>query len=462
MPRDKYAALYIRVSTDAQREEGYSIEAQEEMLKGYCKSKGIKSYRIYTDGGFSGSNIDRPQLSRLISDIESDAVSHVIVYKLDRLSRSQKDTLYLIEDVLIPHGVCFVSLNENMDTSTPIGRAMLGIMSAFAQLERETIRERTRMGMKERIKSGLWRGGGKIPYGYDYDSERGILVPNADAERVRLMYKLYLDGWSMMAISKYMGLKYERLTEQILKRRTNCGYIIYNGEEYKGKHEPIVSEEIFERAQKMMEERSRAPYGNRSLLSGMIYCGVCGAKMRYQKWGKSGYKIYCYSKDKGKPHLSSGVKCDNGRVWADELEAAVLTDLFNMSGKSADDGDGSVRGASVTELLEKQKEKLKKRLKNLYSLYSDTADEALTEAIDEARTELSRTEKRIREAAELQKEQQRSSETVKNLDNIKAAWEYMTLKEKQSVLHGLIDRIVITHGRIDVYYKLLPSDNARA
>ena len=207
---------------------------------------------------------------QMMKDCQKSTWDYVIVYKLDRLSRSQKDTLYLIEDVLIPHGVCFVSLNENMDTSTPIGRAMLGIMSAFAQLERETIRERTRMGMKERIKSGLWRGGGKIPYGYDYDSERGILVPNADAERVRLMYKLYLDGWSMMAISKYMGLKYERLTEQILKRRTNCGYIVYNGEEYKGKHEPIVSEEIFERAQKMMEERSRAPYGNRSLLSGMI------------------------------------------------------------------------------------------------------------------------------------------------------------------------------------------------
>lgn len=91
----------------------------------------------------------------MVSDIKNGLVSHVVVYKLDRLSRSQKDTLYLIEDVLIPNGVSFVSLNENMDTSTPIGRAMLGIMSAFAQLERETIRERTRMGMKERIKSGL-------------------------------------------------------------------------------------------------------------------------------------------------------------------------------------------------------------------------------------------------------------------------------------------------------------------
>ena len=151
----KKTAVYIRVSTDAQREEGYSIEAQKEMLTAYCVSKGIQNYEYYIDGGFSGSNISRPALERLISDIKKKKISCVLVYKLDRLSRSQKDTLYLIEDVFNPNGVDFISLNENMDTSTPIGRLMLGILSAFAQLERENIKERTKMGMKERIKSGL-------------------------------------------------------------------------------------------------------------------------------------------------------------------------------------------------------------------------------------------------------------------------------------------------------------------
>ena len=274
------------------------------------------------------------------------------------------------------------------------------------------------------------------------------------------MYKLYLDGWSMMAISKYMGLKYERLTEQILKRRTNCGYITYNGEEYKGKHEPIVSEEVFERTQRMMSERSRTPYGNKSLLSGMLYCGVCGAKMRYQKWGKSGYKIYCYSRDKGKPHLSSGKKCDNGRVWADELEEAVLTDLFNMSGKSNASDDGDVRGASVTELLISQREKLKKKLKNLYSLYGDTADEGLIETIEDVKREIFATEERLSEAEAVKRKLEKSIEARKSLDSIREAWEYMTLKEKQTVLRSLIDRIVITYGKTDIYYKLPMSDNA--
>ena len=110
---DKISAIYIRVSTDAQREEGYSIDAQKEMLTAYCVSKGIKKYEYYIDGGFSGSNIERPELTRLIDDIKKGRINCVLVYKLDRLSRSQKDTLYLIEDVFNPNNVDFVSLNES-------------------------------------------------------------------------------------------------------------------------------------------------------------------------------------------------------------------------------------------------------------------------------------------------------------------------------------------------------------
>ena len=174
----KKTALYIRVSTDAQREEGYSIEAQKEMLKAFCVTKNIRNYEFYIDGGFSGSNLERPEMQRLIREVKEKKIDCVIVYKLDRLSRSQRDTLYLIEEVLNPNHVDFISMNESMDTSTPLGRLMLGILSAFAQLERENIKERTRMGMKERVKAGLWPGGGRIPFGYDYDSERGILTGN--------------------------------------------------------------------------------------------------------------------------------------------------------------------------------------------------------------------------------------------------------------------------------------------
>jgi site-specific DNA recombinase len=453
----KLAALYIRVSTDAQREEGYSIEAQQEMLVAYCVSRGIKDYRLYIDGGFSGSNIERPEMTRLIADIRLGRISHVIVYKLDRLSRSQKDTLYLIEDILIPHGVSFVSLNENMDTATPIGRAMLGIMSAFAQLERETIRERTRMGMKERVKSGLWPGGGKIPFGYDYDPTQGILVPNADADTVRLMYDLYRKGWSMMAIARYTGLKYERLAEQILRRKTNAGYIVYNGVEYKGKHEPLISEEVYEDTMRLMAERSRGGGGGaKHLLAGLVECGVCGAKMRYQKWGKAGYKIYCYSQDKGKPHLARSDHCDNEKVWADELESAVIADLFAMSSrKLGEDTEGEQKGKGLDELLQGQIERLERKLKNLYHLYGDSGDETLAETIADTRKELAEAKERLTSLLAEAGDKKREKALWRQIRSAEEAWDFLTRTEKQNVLRSCIEKIVVTYDRTDLYYKVL-------
>lgn len=454
--RDKalHAALYIRVSTDAQREEGYSIDAQKEMLSAYCVSRQISDYEFYIDGGFTGSNIDRPEMQRLIEDIKLGRISHVIVYKLDRLSRSQKDTLYLIEDVFNPHGVSFVSLNENMDTSTPIGRAMLGIMSAFAQLERETIRERTRMGMKERVKNGYWPGGGKVPFGYDYDREKGILVPNADAEKVRLMYELYLRGWSMMKIASEVGLRYDRLAEQIIRRKTNTGVICYKGAEYKGRHEAIVSEETYNMAIEMLERRSRGGLtSSKNLLSGLIYCGVCGAKMRYQKWGKAGYKIYCYSQDKGKPHLHRSECCDNDKVWAYEVEEAVLSDLFSH-GADGIDGDLKSPEEDIRDMLSKSREQAARRLKNLYRLYSQDGDDTLSEMIGEVKREISELDRKIADRDFAEKSYAEREEKRRELSGISEAWEYMTYTEKQNVLRSYIEKIVITYNRTDIYYRL--------
>ena len=139
-------AIYIRVSTQEQAQEGYSVEQQTERLTAYCKAKDWPIVDIYIDPGFSGANIQRPALQRLFSDIKAGKVDCVLVYKLDRLSRSQKDTLYMIEDVFLAKSVDFVSMQENFDTSTPFGRAMIGILSVFAQLEREQIKERMSMG----------------------------------------------------------------------------------------------------------------------------------------------------------------------------------------------------------------------------------------------------------------------------------------------------------------------------
>ena len=167
---------YIRVSTDLQAEKGYSLGEQEERLKAYCKSRNWDLVKIYADPGYTGANLDRPALQEMIRDIKAYDV--ILVNKLDRLSRSQKDTLYLIQDIFQPVNCSFVSMEESFDTSTAIGIAMVGILAAFAQLERTQIKERMKMGKQGRAKKGLWHGGKQVPIGYDYKD--GQLIKNEE------------------------------------------------------------------------------------------------------------------------------------------------------------------------------------------------------------------------------------------------------------------------------------------
>ena len=453
--KQRKAAIYIRVSTDAQREEGYSIEAQTEMLTAYCVSKGIKNYDYYIDGGYTGSNIDKPELKRLIADVKSGLIDVVLVYKLDRLSRSQKDTLYLIEDVFNPHGVDFISQNENLDTSTALGRAMLGILSAFAQLERENIRERTRMGMKERVKEGLWMGGGRTPFGYDYDKEHGVLVPNKDADTVRKIYDLYLEGHSTAKISQMLGLKYEKLSIQILMRKSNAGYIVYNGEEYLGKHEPIVSLETYQKAMDFMLERSiNRAAGGGYLFTGLIFCGKCGAKMRYQKWGKQGdCKIVCYSQDKSKPHLVKDYNCDNSKQWAADIESIIINDLFSFALKQKQVDNVKATTRSVLEILQSRYDEESRKLKRLYNLYSEGDNDILLEAIEEAQKKLTDIQNQMTGEQERDVFTNKIKVVKKTLETLKETWEYMTKQEQKNIVRSCVDKIVISNNEVEVFYR---------
>lgn len=456
---NKKAAIYIRVSTDFQAEEGYSIEAQKEQLSAYCISKNIKTYEFYVDGGWSGSNLDRPEMQRLIEDAKNEKISHVIVYKLDRLSRSQKDTLYLIEDIFNPHGVDFVSLNESMDTSTPMGRLMLGILSAFAQLERENIRLRTRMGMKERVKTGLWMGGGRVPFGYDYDKEKGILVPNKDADKVKKIYSLYIEGKAPQEIANLLGLKYDRLVYQILNRKSNYGIIEYNGEEYQGKHEPIISKEVYDMAMRCMIDRKSVKANTSDhLLTGLLYCGKCGSKMRYQKWGNKGSKLVCYSQQKSKPYLIKDCNCNQEKIWADEAEDIVIGALFEFANNYEPSETESLEFDNAISLLYKQRENLNKKLKKLYNIYSDVSDgeedDTLLEIINDTKKKISLLNKQIELDTNNSIILARRKEKIQILSTIKELWNYMDVYQKKNVIRKLVNKVVITDKNIHVDFSL--------
>lgn len=450
-------AKYIRVSTDKQREEGYSVEIQRERLESYAKSMYPESqynveYREYIDDGFTGATLDRPRMNDLISDVKKGEITHVVVVKLDRLSRSQKDTLYLIEDIFLPNDVAFVSMGESFNTSTPFGRAVIGILSVFAQLERENIYERTRGGMQKRVELGYWPGGGRVPFGYDYDAEQGILVPNKDADIVRKIYDLYLQGYALQHIADVCGLKYEKLAYQIITRKSNTGVVTYNGCEYPGRHEPIVSSETYQRAMTMMLERSGKRYVSTTthLLTGLVCCGKCGAKMRYQKWGKAGWKFVCYSQQKIKAYLIKDPNCDNPKPWADDVEQAVLGIVFQRAKTKIQQDIENPKTMNVLRELEEQKAELTRKLKRLYNLYVNEDDEVLLGVIQEVKKELQAIDSKVLIEQERSAVTKIAREAQSKLDTLQECWEHMTMSEKQNVMRSVIDKIVVTDDHIHV------------
>src|SRR5579875_3738208 len=145
-------ALYIRVSTDEQAQHGYGIEVQKDRLEAFCKLQGWTDTKLYVDDGYTGTNLDRPALQRLLRHVEAGKIECVAVYKLDRLGRKLRDVLFLLEDIFEKYNVAFKSATEPFDTSTPIGKAMISIIGVFAQLERDTIIERMTSGRRQRLR----------------------------------------------------------------------------------------------------------------------------------------------------------------------------------------------------------------------------------------------------------------------------------------------------------------------
>ncbi len=448
----KKAGLYCRVSTDIQME-GYSIDAQQDFLKSYCKLHEIEDYEFYIDGGYSGSNINRPDMQRLIDDVEDGKIDVVIVFKLDRLSRSQKDTLYLIEEVFNANDCGFVSIRENFDTNTPFGKAMVGILSVFAQLERETILERTRIGRKKRAEEGLWYGTGNLPFAYDYDDKQGILIPNKErVQMVNKMIDLYLQGTPMTQIGEIFGLQ-DNTIRNIFTSPVSLGKIPYKDEVFEGKHEAIIDQETYDRLQEKIQERSVTYKHANYLLAGKVVCGQCGAKYRYQKAGTSSIRMYCYSQQTSKKYLIKDPNCHNRRYYDYEIEDYVIKDLISMSlDESKFRHNMNMNDVTISEAKRERITQIDKQVLNLLDFISNGI------AVEETKEKIQNLQKekeKIQQELSDEKSKERKSESLReSITDLSTAWKTMTFDEQRNVILEIIDKVVVDNNDIKIYYNI--------
>ena len=474
-------ALYVRVSTTAQLEEGYSIEEQKAKLESYCDIKDWHIYKVYTDGGFSGSTTERPALEQLIKDAQSKLFDTVLVYKLDRLSRSQKDTLYLIEDIFLKNNIEFVSLLENFDTSTPFGRAVIGLLSVFAQLEREQIKERMQLGKLGRAKAGKSMMWAKTSYGYNYDKETGSMTVNEyEALAVKEIFSSYLAGMSITKLRDKINDEYPkqpawsyRTIRGILANPVYCGLNQYKGQTFQGTHKAIISLDDFEQTQRELAKRQQTakelsnprPFQAKYMLSGLAQCGYCHAPLKVilgqkRKDGTRFKRYECYQrhprKTKGVTVYNDNKKCDSGYYDMELLEHYVLTrisQLQNDPEKIQELFSDDTSPAVDRQAIQKQIDSLTLKLSKLNDLYLDdriTLDELRSKSSDfiKQRTAL---EEEIKKAST--DKQAGKREKIEKLLDASSILD-MSYDNQKVIVRELIDKVQVTSDKIVIRWKI--------
>lgn len=474
-------ALYVRVSTTSQLEEGYSIEEQKAKLESYCDIKDWHIYKVYTDGGFSGSTTERPALEQLIKDAQSKLFDTVLVYKLDRLSRSQKDTLYLIEDIFLKNNIEFVSLLENFDTSTPFGRAVIGLLSVFAQLEREQIKERMQLGKLGRAKAGKSMMWAKTSYGYNYNKDTGTMTVNEyEALAVKEIYASYLAGMSITKLRDKINEEYPkqpawsyRTIRGILANPVYCGLNQYKGQTFQGTHKAIISLDDFEQTQRELAKRQQTakelsnprPFQAKYMLSGLAQCGYCHAPLKVilgqkRKDGTRFKRYECYQrhprKTKGVTVYNDNKKCESGYYDMDLLEHYVLTriaQLQNDPDKIKELFSDDTSPAVDKQAIQKQIDSLTLKLSKLNDLYLDdriTLDELRTKSADfiKQRTAL---EEEIKKASTDKQAGQR--EKVEKILDASSVLD-MSYDNQKVIVRELIDKVQVTSDKIVIRWKI--------
>lgn len=254
MTNKPLAAIYVRVSTQEQAQQGYSLDAQQEALENYAKALGYEILKIYRDEGKSAKDIThRPEMVKLLEDAEAKKFSAIFIYKLDRFSRSLKDLILTI-DKLKEWGVDFVSLQDKIETTSASGKLMFHIISAFAEFERNIIGDRTKFGMERKAKEGGFIT--KAPKGYKLLDK--MLVPDETSEEIKNLFQEFLNtDISLTQLAKKNSMTTAGI-KKLLQNTTYLGKVKFANKESKGKHTPILDKQLFEQVQGKLKEKTWA------------------------------------------------------------------------------------------------------------------------------------------------------------------------------------------------------------
>ena len=474
-------AVYVRVSTDEQAKEGYSIRAQIDKLKNYILLKEWEFYKVYADEGISGKNIkDRPAINELIEDIKKGIVNNVLVYKIDRLTRNTKNLIELSE-IFKEYNCGFNSLMESIDTSTASGRMFLKIIGIFAEFERENIIERITLACEKKVKEGYTLANFVQSYGYERAiGEKIQTINQTEAKIVKEIFAMFTDGnMSCNGIAKNLngrGIKPKLggswgnvSVRAVLVNSNYIGKVRYGLDdknkyfEADGHHERIIDDELFYLAQSKIGKIKRKSFTKRPkenhYFSGTVYCGLCGSKLRTHGDYKTNKEGVSYVNGYYKcPNTERGL-CTNATFSQIKLDNSFQDYIADININMADDDTMSLEKSkqeSINALIREEYEnaivKIDKKEKDVMKLY---INERITFEQYEKMLQLLSTEKNgyIEQLNNMPTE---PSEDIllsraDIITNFRENWNLLTKSEKLEFLQNYIEKITAVSKKDEGY-----------
>ncbi|HHM11906.1 MAG TPA: recombinase family protein [Planctomycetaceae bacterium] len=485
-------AVYTRKSTEEGLEQEYNtLDAQRDAGEAYIRSQQHEGWVClpdrYDDGGFTGANMDRPALRRLLADIEAGKVDCVVVYKVDRLSRSLLDFARIME-IFERHNVSFVSVTQAFSTASSMGRLVLNVLLSFAQFEREMISERTRDKIAAARRKGKWSGGMPV-LGYDVVDTKLVVNPE-EAERVREIFRSYLEHRSLLAVVKHLRAKGWRTKQWTTKKGTRrggrpfnknslyqlltnvvyVGKIRYKDEVHEGEHEAIVDARTFQAVQTMLRRNGRS--GGRgvrnkynALLRGLLRCAACNCGMSHAYTSKRNrlYRYYVCQRAQAEGWHS----CPSPSVPAGEIERFVVDEIKQVGRDPAliDETLALVRGQVESQIksLKAERSEFSRRLRTDRAELVRLAEAAspddgrfaeVGERVRYAEQKLSEIEG---ELAKLEGELVSRSDVAAALGSFDAVWDKLAPREQVRLVELLVAGVVYDGDRGTVSITFRPS-----